>query len=176
MTSDQATAFLSFFLEQIDYEAPITAKVLAAVPEDQGAYKPAEKNMSGLELAAHLATSEQWFVDGIVAGDFNVPDPSKSLDLSSPSKIAAYYDKFVPEMRSRLQALTPEQLTKPIPFFGMFEMPAVMYLQFLIKHSCHHRGQMSSYLRPMGGKVPSIYGGSADEPMAMPEAASVTNA
>ena len=27
----------------------------------------------------------------------------------------------------------------------------------------HHRGQLSAYLRPMGGKVPSIYGPSADE-------------
>jgi uncharacterized damage-inducible protein DinB len=27
----------------------------------------------------------------------------------------------------------------------------------------HHRGQLSSYIRPMGGKVPSIYGPSADE-------------
>ena len=27
----------------------------------------------------------------------------------------------------------------------------------------HHRGQLSTYIRPMGGKVPSIYGPSADE-------------
>src|SRR5689334_7291005 len=26
----------------------------------------------------------------------------------------------------------------------------------------HHRGQLSAYIRPMGGKVPSIYGPSAD--------------
>jgi DinB family len=28
----------------------------------------------------------------------------------------------------------------------------------------HHRGQLSVYLRPMGGRVPSIYGPSADDP------------
>jgi uncharacterized damage-inducible protein DinB len=28
----------------------------------------------------------------------------------------------------------------------------------------HHRGQLSTYLRPMGAKVPSIYGPSADDP------------
>ena len=27
----------------------------------------------------------------------------------------------------------------------------------------HHRGQLSAYIRPMGGKVPSIYGPSADD-------------
>jgi uncharacterized damage-inducible protein DinB len=37
----------------------------------------------------------------------------------------------------------------------------------MMKHSVHHRGQLSSYLRPMGAKVPAIYGGSGDEPMAV---------
>jgi uncharacterized damage-inducible protein DinB len=27
----------------------------------------------------------------------------------------------------------------------------------------HHRGQLSTYIRPMGGNVPSIYGPSADD-------------
>ena len=51
--------------------------------------------------------------------------------------------------------------------FGLpiiFNFPAFMYLSFVEKHSTHHRGQLSAYLRPMGSKVPSIYGGSADEP------------
>ena len=44
------------------------------------------------------------------------------------------------------------------------KMPAVNYLLFALVHMVHHRGQLSAYLRPMGGKVPSIYGGSYDEP------------
>jgi uncharacterized damage-inducible protein DinB len=41
-----------------------------------------------------------------------------------------------------------------------------MYLQFLMNHSIHHRGQLSVYLRPMGAKVPSIYGESYDDAQA----------
>jgi uncharacterized damage-inducible protein DinB len=44
----------------------------------------------------------------------------------------------------------------------MFQMPAVMFFQVAINHSVHHRGQLSVYLRPMGGKVPAIYGESYD--------------
>jgi uncharacterized damage-inducible protein DinB len=44
----------------------------------------------------------------------------------------------------------------------MFQQPAVMYLNLLMHHSVHHRGQLSMYLRPMGAKVPSIYGESYD--------------
>jgi uncharacterized damage-inducible protein DinB len=63
---------------------------------------------------------------------------------------------------SRVRA--PEQLTTPVDFLGAFNFPAVLYLSFVNNHSIHHRGQLSVYLRPMGAKVPSIYGGSADEP------------
>jgi uncharacterized damage-inducible protein DinB len=27
----------------------------------------------------------------------------------------------------------------------------------------HHRGQLTAYIRPMGGKVPSVYGPTADD-------------
>ena len=47
---------------------------------------------------------------------------------------------------------------------GIMNFPAVVYLQFLNNHMIHHRGQLSTYLRAMNAHVPSIYGGSADEP------------
>jgi uncharacterized damage-inducible protein DinB len=49
-----------------------------------------------------------------------------------------------------------------IDFRGMFQMPAISYLTFSSNHSIHHRGQLSVYLRPMGAKVPAIYGESFD--------------
>ena len=50
----------------------------------------------------------------------------------------------------------------------MINAPAVTFLNFMNVHAIHHRGQLSAYLRPMGAKVPKIYGGSADEPFQMP--------
>ena len=69
-----------------------------------------------------------------------------------------------PEVLNKLKELPADKAVKPVPLFGM-EMPAIAYCNFLNLHSSHHRGQLSSYLRPMGAKVPAIYGGSADEPM-----------
>jgi uncharacterized damage-inducible protein DinB len=40
----------------------------------------------------------------------------------------------------------------------------VTFLAMAQNHSVHHRGQLAAYLRAMGSHVPSIYGGSADEP------------
>jgi len=55
-----------------------------------------------------------------------------------------------------------------VSFFNVFNLPAVLYMDFWIKHTVHHRGQLSTYLRAMNAHVPGIYGGSADEPFQMP--------
>ena len=62
----------------------------------------------------------------------------------------------------RLPKLSGEQLAKIVDFRGVFQMPAVAYLNFSLHHTIHHRGQLSTYLRAMGGKVPAIYGESYD--------------
>jgi len=66
---------------------------------------------------------------------------------------------------ARVRARSGDALAKPMDFFGNM-IPAVNVLSVALCHSVHHRGQLSSYLRPMGGKVPSIYGPTADTPMA----------
>ena len=55
-----------------------------------------------------------------------------------------------------------EQLTKILDFRGMFQWPAVSFIQLTLTHTIHHRGQLSMYLRPMGATVPAIYGESYD--------------
>ncbi len=65
---------------------------------------------------------------------------------------------------SSLEGLSGEQLSTPVDFLGLRTDPAVAYLNIAMRHSVHHRGQLSTYLRPMGAKVPAIYMESADEP------------
>ena len=147
-------------------ESATTRKVLAAVPDETSDYRPAEKSMTGAELAAHIALSDMWFLKGIIAGQFGQEDQPKL----KPSEALAAYDAGMPDLIARLKQLTPEQLVAPTTFFA-WTNPLVTYLAFYLNHSIHHRGQLSSYLRPMGSKVPSIYGGSADEPFEMPQEA-----
>ncbi len=67
----------------------------------------------------------------------------------------------------KVKALSGEHLAKEISLMGVFNMQAIDFLSLMVRHSIHHRGQLSAYLRAMGGKVPQIYGPSADEPMSM---------
>ena len=68
----------------------------------------------------------------------------------------------VPAALARVRAISGEQLCNPIDFLGAMKAPGIMYLSMALKHSVHHRGQLSAYLRAMGGSVPGIYGPSAD--------------
>jgi len=168
MTAEQAKFLLNFFLPSVEQEAQTTKKVLAAIPEDRREYRPDPKGRTAMELAWHIASSELWFLDGIANGEFGQEEEQPPSGLHTVADVIAWYDKTLPPAIEKLRALPGEKLTTSVSFFGLFNYPAVAYLSFLVVHSVHHRGQLSVYLRPMGSKVPSIYGGSADEPFQMP--------
>jgi len=136
---------------------------MAAVPQDRADYKPSEKCMSGGELVSHIAGSDIWFLDSIVKGAFNEPEDSGQKN-KTVAEVLAMYDSQIPALINKVKEIPADQLADSLQFY-MFNMPRVTYLQFMQKHMIHHRGQLAAYLRPMGAKVPSIYGGSADEPM-----------
>ena len=80
------------------------------------------------------------------------------------AELVSWYEQHSKRSAAGVRALSAQQLLTPVNFFGVFNLPAVFYLAFLNSHSVHHRGALARYLRPMGSKVPSIYGGSYDEP------------
>ncbi len=97
-----------------------------------------------------------------------LPDDSDACGLMNGADCAAHYGKVIPALLEKVRGMSADDLAREIDFFGMMQLPAVGLLSLAIRHSVHHRGQLSSYLRAMGGKVPGIYGPSADEPMDAP--------
>jgi uncharacterized damage-inducible protein DinB len=133
INSEQARLLHSIFTLSIEREHRTTRAVIEAIPLNAGDYRPDSVSKTAMELAWHIAAD-----------------------------LAKWYEDVFQGVFPRLQQLSPEQLTKSIDFRGMYERPAVMYLQSALSHSIHHRGQLSTYLRPMGAKVPAIYGESYD--------------
>lgn len=166
MTPDQATFLAQQITQLMAREVPVTVKVLRAVTDAGRDYRPDERSRSAWDLAAHIAQSDVWFLDCIHAGAFT-SDPARAkavLDgFTSVEAIAAFYEREVPSRLEAIAALSGEALTKPVSFFGMFEMPCVSFLGMANNHGIHHRGQLAAYLRALGSKVPALYGESADE-------------
>jgi uncharacterized damage-inducible protein DinB len=161
-TPEFVLGYRAIMLNGILREAEITKKVIAAVPDAKSDYKPDPNARTAKELSWHLANTDVQFLDGIAELNFKMENPAKKPQTSS--EIVAWYDQNLRRCVDRIAALTPEQLLTPVEFFGVFNLPAVLYLGFMNNHSIHHRGELATYLRPMGSKVPSIYGGSYDEP------------
>jgi uncharacterized damage-inducible protein DinB len=157
MTNEQAQGMLEFLLPQLRQEFETTCKIIAAVPAETCEYRPSEKCMSGLALASHIALAEAFFLRGVINGAFDW----KQQDFADPAAVLTYYQETVPALFDELAAAPAEKLAQDIVFHS-WTMPAVQYLALDLKHGIHHRGQLSAYLRPMGAKVPSIYGPTAD--------------
>lgn len=160
--ADQANFLRSIFLPAIEREHSTTQRVIEAIPSDKSDYRPDPAGKSALELAWHIVAAEKRFLEGIVEGGFNFAPINRPESVRNSADIARWYADMFQAVLPRLQKLSAEQLSKSLDFRGMFQMPAVMFFQIMMNHSIHHRGQLSTYLRPMGGKVPAIYGESYD--------------
>ena len=173
MTPEQAHFLLhDVYIPQIRNEQKTTRRVIEAVPADQLGYTPDAKSMDAWKLASHIATSEVFFMMGSAQGRFSRDDVEFSDSIKTPDELAKWYDEHFANAVSKLAAAQDEDLVKEINFAGLFNLPAIAYVGLMISHSVHHRGQLSAYLRPMGAKVPRIYGGSADEPIEATQRAS----
>jgi uncharacterized damage-inducible protein DinB len=163
MQPEQAKFLLGFLIPQLKSEQMITKKILSAIPPDQGEYQPDPKCMSSFKLAWHLAATEVWFLDAVIDLVFKEDDSPMPSGLKTGGDVARWYDENFARRIPRLEALSGEHLITPVDYIGLRNDPAVAYLSLAIRHSVHHRGQLSAYLRPMGAKVPAIYVESADE-------------
>ncbi len=163
MEAQDARNIANFLIADFEHEMATTLGVIAAVPNDHLDYQPDEKSKTGLGLVRHITLEDEWILNSIADGAFTPPpDDSDACGIMTPADAVAQYKERVPKALDRVRAMSGEQLVGIIDMFGMIQMPALNYLSLAGKHSVHHRGQLSSYLRAMGGKVPSIYGPSAD--------------
>ncbi|HKD51610.1 MAG TPA: DinB family protein [Candidatus Acidoferrum sp.] len=167
MSSEQAVFLLQgVYLGALKNESRITKKILEAVPADKGDHRPDPISKTAIELVRHIAASDNRFLEAVINGVFDTTPNMIPENVKTPQEVAAWYEQRFVRNFDALTKTTGDQLTKMVDFRGMFERPAVTFVPMGLHHTIHHRGQLSSYLRCMGAKVPSIYGESYDDAQA----------
>jgi len=167
MTAEQAVSLLqNIYLGTLKNESRITKKVLETVPADKCDYRPDTASRTAIELARHIAAADNRFLETVINGLFDANPAMIPENVKTPAEIAVWYEERFAKNFDALTKLNGEQLTKMVDFRGMFQRPAVSFVMLGLHHTIHHRGQLSSYLRCMGAKVPSIYGESYDDAQA----------
>jgi len=163
MDAKEAKFVADFLISDFENEMQTTLRVIQSVPPSNLDYRPDSKSKTGLGLVRHITLEDEWLLNCIANGVFvPPPDDSDGCGIMNPADAAARYKEKIPAALTRLRAMSGEKLLNVIDMFGVVQAPGVNFLAIAAKHSVHHRGQLSTYLRPMGGKVPGIYGPSAD--------------
>jgi uncharacterized damage-inducible protein DinB len=167
MKADQAVFLLqNVYLGPLKNECRTTKKILEAVPADKGEYRPEPAARSAIELVRHIAAADNRFVETVINGVFDTNPAMIPENVKTPAEIAAWYEQRFAKNYEALTKLSGDQLIKIVDFRGMMQRPAVTFVMMGLHHTIHHRGQLSSYLRCMGAKVPAIYGESYDSAQA----------
>ncbi len=156
-----------YFLKALEEEHATTMKVLRAYPVEELGLRPNPTARSARELGWTFA------LDGMLGA--LVFEDVFADRLSDPMPEApAEWDEVLESVESAhrefasLIRRTPEaELLKPVRFFTaprtLGQTTRLDWIWFLLHDTIHHRGQFSVYLRMAGGRVPSIYGPTADE-------------
>jgi uncharacterized damage-inducible protein DinB len=156
----------TFFLKYWEKEGPATRKVISRIPHDRCEYRADPKARTAREIAWLMVREEAALVDGLERGSFEWAEVAVPATIK---EIVSQYDRQHDELTKRLEAVPGPRWEEKMPFLYdskevMKETGYDMAWGFLLDQ-IHHRGQLSTYLRPMGAKVPAIYGPSADESM-----------
>jgi uncharacterized damage-inducible protein DinB len=150
-----------FFRSRLDAEKPTFLRVLRALPADRMDYRPHEKSPSAAEIVRTMVAELQGCSSLIDRGriDWSPPAP-RARDA-----MIADWERAYGDLVSRAAELDEAGWGKPGTFVAgkiTGEQPVGVFLWGLFFDAIHHRGQLTTYIRPMGGKVPSIYGPSGD--------------
>jgi uncharacterized damage-inducible protein DinB len=163
MGSTEAKIVADFLIADFESEMQTTLRVMEAVSSAHLDYRPDSKSKTALGLVRHITLEDEWLLNCIANGEFTPPpDDSDNCGIMGAADAIARYKEKVPPALHRVRAMSGEKLGNVIDMFGVIRMPGVNFLALAVKHSVHHRGQLSTYLRPMGSKIPGIYGPSAD--------------
>jgi uncharacterized damage-inducible protein DinB len=152
-----------------DREFRTTVNVFRSFPADQLGVKPHERSRSVRDLAWQCVIGERVIetILGKTEHDLRnvppVPPPPEAME-----EIVAAYESAHRDAVEKLNRL-PEgefgRIVTSILAFGEWKMPQPEALWANVMDQVHHRGQLTIYLRQAGGKVPSIYGPSGDQPV-----------
>ena len=86
----------------------------------------------------------------------------------STEKIAGEFEKQGQELAKKPQSIDDARWNSTGRFLSggkeVFSASRGEMAWWILFDLIHHRGQLTAYLRPMGGKVPAVYGPSADDP------------
>ncbi|HVE34463.1 MAG TPA: DinB family protein [Gemmatimonadaceae bacterium] len=154
------------FLRNYERETATTLRVIHAFPADKTDFRPHERSNNALHLGWTFVVEQSMLLRALRGEDMFGSGYGKPPE-SWPGIVEAF-KQVRGEVVSELKKTENQELNGSVLFMvaprEKGNVPLADFADFMLGDQIHHRGQLSVYLRMAGGKVPSIYGPSADEP------------
>ena len=154
----------AFFQGFLHHERGLFANVLSAVPDDGLDYRADPKARSARDIVEHLIGHN---LDLIELLDEGAIHHRNQVPFDDMEDAVAQFDASFGQLIERLDKATDEDWNAVGQFYAgehlVMEAPRQQLAWIFFFDAIHHRGQLSTYLRPMGSRVPAIYGPSADD-------------
>ena len=152
---DEQSLFIRFWIN----ESKTTRNVIARIPENSD-YRPDPKSRTARQIAWQIFCEERMVIEALESGKHlwtPLPMPA------TMKEILEAYEAQSAGMAERWRSVPEERWNGTLDFFGK-QRPASPFAWSFLFDIVHHRGQITTYLRPMGSTVPRVYGPSGDEP------------
>ena len=151
-----------YYVERRRAELPAFLRVLKALPADGLDYKPHERSPSAAQIVGTLASELQPCLDVVIRNQAEWQPP----EAAPLDEMIELFERRSTELADLVAAMDEAGWERTAHFYYggkmVSEQPVGQFLWFILFDAIHHRGQLSAYLRPMGGTVPAIYGPSGD--------------
>lgn len=154
-------------LTEMVQEAEITKRLFNMIPEDKLGWRPHSKAMSLGQLAMDIETIPGSIAELGKDDIFEMTEIPRPDEATSREQIEAAFaeslahGKSIVNSTNDAEAMAEWKLTKDGS--TLMAMPRIAFWRsILLNHNYHDRGQLSTYLRELDVKLPSIYGPSAD--------------
>mgnify|MGYP001583781945 CR=1 FL=1 len=157
-----------FFQKTIEDEVPRFDRVFKAVPNKLKDSRAHPKNQRVEEIVKTLAFDSMSMPILLETAEFDFGEES-SMDSGTTSEMAMMFKENLENAKEMVSKMSEEEWDKPAKLMMngkvMWEATVGAAIWGTLFDMIHHRGQLSTHIRPQGGKVPSIYGPSGDSKM-----------
>lgn len=156
-----------FFMETVKDEIPRFERLLKALPEDKLDWRPHEKSRSAKEIVITIASESGTFVEFMLTGKVDMINAdSAKKGYTSLDQAVSGLAKHLNNSSEQASKMSEEEWEMDAEMLyggkSVWKTKRGLMAWSLLLDLIHHRGQLSTYVRPMGGKVPAIYGPSGD--------------
>jgi uncharacterized damage-inducible protein DinB len=155
-----------YFIEMVKDELPRFERTLKALPEAELSWRPHPNSRTAQEILTVMSSEAGAFVEPMATGKLDWANVEAGQNFISVNQSVSDFVKGLNASIEQTEKMSEEEWNMPAEmFFGgksAWKTTRGHLAWSFLLDLIHHRGQLSTYIRPMGGKVPSIYGPSGD--------------